>query len=258
MKNNRWEHFSPRAALRFNPTRSVSTYISYSQGFRASILDDLCRSGWMWVGPKIANPGLGPEQLENYEIGGTFWLSPRLSFSPSLYYAKGRDFLYYVATGEKIWGTRDIYRRENVSKVDMKGIEADIDYLPVNGLKINLNYSYNNPKIKNFTEKPELNDKMLTYAPKNQVKGYILWTGGIVDAMLRGRYKSRQFTTEDNTSSISGFTIWDAQVSKWFMRHRLYVGAEIINIFNNRHMNTKDYVSAGRLVNIKLALNLNR
>lgn len=258
LKNNRWEHFSPRAALRFNPTRSVSAYISYSQGFRASILDDLCRSGWMWVGPKIANPGLGPEQLDNYEIGGTFWLSPRLSFSPSFYYAQGRDFLYYVATGEKMWGTRDIYRRENVSKVDMKGIEADIDYLPVNGLKINLNYSYNTPQIKDFTEKPELNDKMLTYTPKNQVKGYILWTGGIVDAMFRGRYKSRQFTTEDNNSSISGFTVWDAQVSKWFLRHRLYAGAEIINIFNNRHMNTKDYVSAGRLVNIKLALNLNR
>lgn len=258
LKSNRWEHFSPRAALRFNPTKSISTYISYSQGFRASILDDLCRSGWMWVGPKIANPSLGPEQLDNYEIGGTFWLTPRLSFSPSCYYAKGKDFLYYVATGEKMWGTRDIYRRENVSKVDMKGIEADIDYLPVNGLKINLNYSYNVPKIKDFTEKPELNNKILTYAPKNQVKGYILWTGGIVDAMFRGRYKSRQYTAEDNSTSIPGFAVWDAQISRWFFHHRLYAGAEIINMFNNRHMNTRDYVSAGRLVNIKLALSINR
>ncbi|MDE6452087.1 MAG: TonB-dependent receptor, partial [Odoribacter sp.] len=133
LKNNRWEHFSPRAALRFNPVKAVSVYFSYSQGFRASILDDLCRSGWMWVGPKIANPELGPEQLDNYEIGGTFWLTPRLSFSPSFYYARGRDFLYYVATGEKMWGRMDIFRRENVSKVDMKGIEADLDFIPLNG-----------------------------------------------------------------------------------------------------------------------------
>lgn len=258
LKSNRWEHFSPRIALRYNPTPAISAYISYSQGFRASILDDLCRSGWMWVGPKIANPGLGPEKIENYEIGGTFRLLRNLSVSPSFYYAKGKDFLYYVATGEKLWGSMDIYQRQNVSKVDVKGIETDIDFTPLNGLKINLNYSYNNPKVKDFTQKPELNNKTLTYAPKHQIKGYILWTGGIVDAMVRGRYKTKQYTTEDNASSIAGFSVWDAQISKWFFRHRLYIGGEIINIFNNRHMNTKDYMSAGRLMNIKLAVNISK
>lgn len=198
----------PRVALRYNPTRAISAYISYSQGFRASILDDLCRSGWMWVGPKIANPELGPEQIDNYEIGGTFRLTKNLSFSPSLYYAKGKDFLYYVTTGEKMWGKRDIFQRQNVSKVDVKGIEADLNYIPFNGLKINLNYSYNNPKVKDFKEKPELNNKILTYAPKNQIKGYVLWTGGIADVMFRGRYKSKQYTTEDNSAAIDGFTIW--------------------------------------------------
>ena len=89
------------------------------------------------------------------------------------------------------------------------------------------------------------------------MKGYILWTGGIVDAMIRGRYKSKQYTSEDNSTSISGFTVWDAQISKWFFSRRFYVGAEMINVFNNRHMNTKDYISAGRLMNVKLAVNIN-
>lgn len=256
LKSNRWEHFSPRAALRFNPMAGFSAYLSYSQGFRASILDDLCRSGWMWVGPKIANPELGPEQIDNYEIGGNFRLFNGVTLSPSFYYAKGKDFLYYVATGEKLWGKRDIYQRRNISEVNVKGIEADLDITPVNGLKINLNYSYNDPKIKEFKEKPELNDKTLTYAPKNQVKGYVLWTGGFADAMLRGRYKSKQFTTEDNASSIAGFTVWDVQLSKWFFRHKLYVGGEILNLFDNRHMNTKDYMSVGRLMNIKVAISI--
>ena len=256
LKNNRWEHFSPKVALRFNPVRSVSAYLSYSQGFRASILDDLCRSGWMWVGPKIANPELGPERLDNYEVGGTFWLTSRLSLSPAVYYARGWDFLYYVATGEKMWGKMDIFKRENVSRVEMKGVEADVDYQPVNGLKINLNYSYNDPRVKDFGKKAELNGKVLTYAPRNQVKGYVLWTGGGVDVMFRGRYKSRQYTAEDNTASIAGFAVWDAQVSRWFLRHRLYVGADVINLFNNRHLNTQNYVSAGRLVNLKLAIHL--
>ena len=86
----------------------------------------------------------------------------------------------------------------------------------------------------------------------------MLWTGGIADVMFRGRYKSKQYTTEDNSAAIDGFIIWDAQVSKWFFDHRLYVGGEIINMFDNRHMNTKDYMSAGRLMNIKVAVNINR
>lgn len=258
LDNNRWDNFTPRVALRYNPITAVSVYLSYAQGFRASILDDLCRSGWMWVGPKIANPRLGPEKINNYEVGGKFQLRPNLSLSPAFYYAKGKDFLYYVATGEKLWGKRDIYQRQNISKVELKGLEADLDYTPVSGLRININYSYNHSAVKDFDEKTELNGKTLTYAPKHQIKGYLLWTGKTIDAMFRGRYKTKQYTTEDNTSSIAGFAVWDAQLSKRFFRNRLYVSGEILNIFNNRHMNTKDYRSAGRLANIKLAVNINK
>ncbi len=258
LPNNRWDNFSPRVALRCNPGPAVSVYLSYAQGFRASILDDLCRSGWMWVGPKIANPDLGPEKIDNYEIGGRFRVIPGLTLSPALYYARGKEFLYYVATGEKLWGKRDIYQRRNISKVNLKGLEADLDYTPVSGLKINVNYSYNHSEIKDFKEKPELNGKALTYAPGHQLKGYVLWTGKTIDAMLRGRYKTRQYTTEDNASSIAGFAVWDVQVSRRFFRNRLYVSGEILNLFDNRHMNTKDYRSAGRLANIKIAANINK
>lgn len=258
LKSNRWEHFSPRVALRYNPAEAISAYFSYSQGFRASILDDLCRSGWMWVGPKIANPELGPEQIDNYEIGGTYRVIKGLSVSSSFYYAQGKDFLYYVATGEKMWGKRDIFQRQNVSKVEVKGVEVDLDYMPFSGWKMNFNYSYNAPKVKHFGENPELNHKVLTYTPKNQLKGYLLWTGGVVDVMFRGRYKSKQYTSEDNSSYIKGFTVWDLQISRWFVQRRLYVGGEMINIFNNRHMNTKEYRSAGRLINVKLAVSINR
>ena len=204
------------------------------------------------------DPELGPEQIDNYEIGGTFRLIPGLSLSPSFYYAKGKDFLYYVATGEKMWGKRDIFQRQNISEVEVRGVEADLDYTLSGRWKMNLNYSYNIPEVKRFEKNPELNHKVLTYTPKNQLKGYILWTGGIADVMLRGRYKSRQYTSEDNSSYIEGFTVWDVQVSRWFVRRRLYAGGEVINIFNNRHMNTKEYRSAGRLINVKLAVSINR
>lgn len=258
LKSNRWTHYSPRVALRVNPNPYITGYLSYSQGFRASILDDLCRSGWMWIGPKIANPDLGPETLDNYEIGGTFHVLKNLSLAPSLYYAKGKDFLYYIATGEKMWGKRDIYQRQNISKVEVKGAEFDINYTSKIGLNANLNYSFNESKVKKFKENPELNNKILTYAPKHQVKGTIMWLGGFLDITLCGRYKTQQYTTEDNQSSIPGFSTWDIRASRWFGHNRFYIGGEIINIFDNRHMNTKDYISVGRLFNIKLAVNISK
>ena len=94
---------------------------------------------------------------------------------------------------------------------------------------------------------------MLTYAPEHQVKGTVMWTGRIVNATIRGRYKTKQYTTEDNLSFIPGFAVWDVQLSKWFFDRRIYVGGEVMNIFN-----TKDYISAGRLFNVKLAVNLMR
>lgn len=139
-----------------------------------------------------------------------------------------------------------------------KGIEADLNYNASFGLAVNVNYSYNESKVKEFDERPELNDKILTYAPKHQVKGSVMWTGGVVDATIRGRYKTKQYTTEDNESSIAGFSTWDVQLSKWFFERRLYVGGEIINVFDNRHMNTKEYMSAGRLMNVKLAIHLSK
>lgn len=258
LKNNRWEHLSPRAALRFKPVKAFSLYLSYSQGFRASILDDLCRSGWMWIGPKIANPDLGPEILDNYEIGWTFLFSPGLSLSSALYYARGKNFLYYIATGEKMWGKTDVYQRRNITEIEMQGAEADLRYLPLPGLTLSVNYTYNVPRINTFSERPELNGKTLTYAPRHMAKGSLLWTGGLADIMLRAQYKSEQYTTEDNTARIAGFTVWDIRISRWFFSHRLYSGGEILNIFNNRHMNTKDYISSGRLMNIKLAFHFRK
>lgn len=73
------------------------------------------------------------------------------------------------------------------------------------GLNVNLNYSFNESRIKKFKENPELNNKILTYAPKHQVKGTVMWLGGILDVTLCGRYKTKQYTTENNLSSIPGF-----------------------------------------------------
>ena len=258
LKNNRWEHLSPKVALRFNPSMQLSFYVSYAHGFRASILDDLCRSGWMWVGPKVANPELIPERLKQYELGGNWMISSRWSIASAVYYARGDDFLYYVATGEKMWGKREIYRRENVSRVELKGVELDVNYFPITGLKCHVNYTYNLPKVRAFQKQPELVGNQLTYSPKVQWKGYLIWTKNMIDVMLKGCYKSKQYTTEGNDSALPGFATWDCQLSCRFFQNQFILQAEILNLFDRRYMNTEQHISIGRVINLKWTLNINK
>jgi iron complex outermembrane receptor protein len=135
LTNNSWNALSPRLGFRFNFMKNISAYVNYSHGFRASILDDLTRTGWMWVGPKYANPDLGPESLDNFEAGIDYSLNKKMNLSATAWFSKGDDFLYYVSTGDSLWG-RPISIRENVSGITSQGFELDTKYRPTASIKL--------------------------------------------------------------------------------------------------------------------------
>ena len=53
--------------------------------------DDLCRTGWQYVGPKIANPNLDPETIDTFEIGSDWKVLNNLKMAASAFYSKGND-----------------------------------------------------------------------------------------------------------------------------------------------------------------------
>jgi iron complex outermembrane receptor protein len=206
----------------------------------------------MWVGPKYANPDLGPETIDNYEIGADLYLSTNLKISTSAYYAKGNDFMYYVTSGDELSPGRPIYRRENVTGVTLKGFEAELNYTPLRNLRLMASYAYSHSTIDKFEVRPDLENKYLTYVPKNRVSASILWQNKIVDISLRGLYKSKQFYTDDNSGIIDAYTTFDIQLSR---RLTPYLSAmlDIQDIFDNRHMQTQERISPGRLISAKIA-----
>ncbi|MCG8306685.1 MAG: TonB-dependent receptor [Cytophagales bacterium] len=252
LNDHTWSELSPRAGLRFNFIPEVSAYISYSHGFRASILDDLTRTGWMWVGPKYANPELGPESLDNYELG--LDLSPfgKLKISASAYYALGNDFLYYVATSDSLFG-RPVYRRENVSDAILKGIETEINYEPAPGLVLTAGYTHADSKIDGFTERPELEGNYLKYVPRHTAAASVFWKNGIVNASIRGLYKGAQFADDANTVELDPYFTCDLQISKQIMeRYRFSI--DVQDLFDGEHIETADYISPGRIISGRISL----
>lgn len=256
LKENSWTALSPRIGLKYTPAKIISGYISYSTGFRASILDDLTRSGWMWIGPKIANPDLGPENLNNFEIGFDLNPTSRLTFSPTVYYSLGNNFLYYVATGDSLWHSRPVYQRENVTQVNILGSELNINYELNDNISFSGNYTYNLTKISAFAKHRDLENKELTYSPKHQLKGNIYLETKIITTNISMLYKSRQFTNDSNTGTIDGYFTACLSISRSFIRDKLKTFIYFEDIFNNQHLETGEYLSPGRQLTVKLIIAL--
>ncbi|MBN2480478.1 MAG: TonB-dependent receptor [Bacteroidales bacterium] len=252
LTDHTWSEISPRLGLRFNFIREVSAYVSYSHGFRASILDDLTRTGWMWVGPKYANPDLGPESINNYETGLDITPVINMKISASAYYAKGDDMLYYVTTGDSLFG-RPIYIRENVTSVTMKGLEFEMNYELLNNINLLASYNYADSKIGTFAERPELVNKQLSYVPKHRASVTVLWRNKIVNLNIRGLYKGDQFGNDLNTEIIDSYVTFDAQLSR-SIKQNFTVSLDIQNILDNRHMETIDYIAPGRIMSCRMAV----
>ena len=252
LNNNTWTELSPRLGMRFNFIKAVSAYLSYSHGFRASILDDLTRTGYMWVGPKYANPELGPESLDNYEIGFDIFTVNKLQISTSAYYANGNDFLYYVATGDMLFG-RPIYKRENVTSVNIKGIEIETGYELSDNINILANYTFCDSKIAAFTERPELENKYLKYVPKHTASASLFWKNRILNTTLRGLYKGEQFADDVNAVKLDSYFTFDFQVSKQ-IKEKLIISLDVQDVFNNQHMETEYYISPGRILTGRITL----
>jgi len=250
LKKNRWWHVSPRISSRFTFAEWMSAYASYSQGFRASILDDLVRAGVMWGLYKEQNPDLRPEVLDNYEAGMDFKPLEDLSFSVTGFYSVGTDFLYYVKTGRTIVvgaSTKDLYKRDNVGRVLIHGAEADVKYLLLKGLSIFANYTYTISKIDNYNERKDLEDKYLSYSPKHQASAGLEWLNPYLNVNTVFNYKGSYYTDDTNTRElwISGYYTFDVnlwiKVGDWFGigDHGSFF-VKVQNVLNNRFINGKE------------------
>ncbi len=253
LKQHEWEAISPRLAVSYKTGQNSRIYLSYSRGFRASILDDLCRSGWMWIGPKIANPNLGPEKIDNFEAGADVKLSKDVKVTASAFYAKGHDFLYYVRTGDSLWGRRPIYQRQNVTEVEIRGFEFETKIAISPQFTFFTFYTFNESKIQSFAKNPELEGKHLKYTPEHQIKAGIFWSNKILNSGFNLIYKGKQYADDLNQTEIKPYVSLDLKFNKNLDEH-LNAFLQIQNLLDEQHMDNDFYLSPGRMISLGFKL----
>ena len=264
-----WNAFSPRISGQYKWNKRSRIYAMYSRGFRPSVLDDLCRSGRIKGGFKIANPALKPEYLNNYEVG--FDLKPfeKAVFATSVYYSKGKDFQYYITNGQTIemsFGERPIIIRSNISEVEIYGAEAELKYEVLPSLNAFANYSFTHSVILKYN-KISGNDT-INLAGKNltDVPDQIFTLGAdfihrIVNAGVYLRYTGPMYINDQNTWDeillsyrYPAFTTVDLKLWKPIAKH-YKVSVNVQNLFDVKFYDSKYAVCPGRFITAEFSVN---
>ena len=263
-----WGALSPRISLQYRPSDQLRVYGGYSRGFRPSVLDDLCRTGRIKGGLKVANPDLEPEYLDNFEVGGDFIPVKYVKVSASIYYSRGTDFLYYVSTGDSIdmgYGDRPIMIRSNISSVNIYGGEFDVSYSPTSQLTLFGNYAYCSAKISDYkplsvADLVSLEGKHLTDVPAHSFAAGAFLKSKILDAGLSCRYTGKMYVNDQNAYDdivqSNRYPAWftvDLKLSRELYRH-INASFNVQNIFDKKLYDSKGAVGPGRFITVNIGV----
>lgn len=256
-----WSALSFKLAINYKQSEILRHYFSIASGFNPPKLDDLCRSGKISKGIKVANPELKPEKLYNIEAG-TFITLDKLSIEPALYYSRGIDFHYLVNLGENVdLGSEvlPLLQKQNISDMEIIGAEINVKYQILNNLRLSTNYSYNYSTILKYhsMEGNDLSGKYAVEVPPHQFYAGLFYQFKNLNTSLSYRFTDEQWVDDANTQKVEGYSIFDFKMSYTLKKHfQVYV--DIQNLFDVEFVDRKGYPSPGRYVLLGLKINYNK
>ncbi len=247
-----WFALSPRVGVAWNFSASKSVYLSWSRGFRSGTLSDMCKTGDVNKGFKLANPGLSPESLDNFEVGSRLRFGGKFTLEPGVYLSLGHDFQYFVGTGDSLYTTgsklKPMIRRENIGEVMIYGAELKSLYQPNAHWEFLLNYSYSHSSVTLYQLGTyigkDLTGMSLIEVPDHILFGRVQWRNRFVTTVLGARYYSAEWVDDENTLRMDPYYVLDLKLYRTFLQ-RATVSLTIQNLLNNRFTDSKGMLNPG-------------
>ena len=246
-----WNAISYKFATNYSFSEKVRNYLSVATGFTPPKLDDLCRSGKISKGIKIANPELQPEKIFNIETG-TFITLHKLEIEPSIYYSRGKDFHYLVGLGDTVdigGEQRALLQKQNVSDVEILGAEINVKFQINQNLNLITNYSFNHSTIKDYKTSvgTELTGKYLAEVPPHLFYIGLYFNHKRLASSIAFRFIDEQWIDDENTLLVEKYSIVDFkisyQINKYFASY-----IDIQNLLDVEFVDRKGLSSPGRFI----------
>lgn len=249
-----WSTVSPSFGINWQALQSTSLYASLGQAFRAPILDDLTRSGFTRVGPKIANPELGPEKMIGLE-GGVRQIVGRTLIRVTGYYGWGRDIQEYVSTGETIFNGRfTLQQRQNLARVHFMGVEYSLHAPLMKTLDVRLSAAVTHTEIIDFPERPDLVGSKLEMNPEEVGRMVVTWMGPVTSSVTWELTGAQYYYNGNEKVKIPGYGIVHARVSRDLMKS-LRLDFDIRNILDRKYLQSVTTLDPGRFMMLSLNWN---
>ena len=253
--SSNWTAISPKLAVQYEISPAVKSYVSASTGFMPPKLDDMISSRKINKGFKEANPDLQPQTLTNIEAGFNTRPFKNAQFKTAGYYSLGKDFQYFVATGDLVDGQTEL-TRENIAAIEIVGAEFFFQYNFTENLTLKTNYSYNTSTIKDFDLEnysgDDLTGKQLVEVPWHQAFLGLFWKNKIVNATVIANYVGEEYADDQNILIIDDHLTLDVRLSRK-IHENLFFALDIQNIFDKVYIDKKQRLSPGRFILVELA-----
>ncbi|MFO7713670.1 TonB-dependent receptor plug domain-containing protein [Desulfosarcina sp.] len=232
--------FSPKLGIAWHPDDKTTLRASGGKGFRAPSLFELykvhVRGGGTYY--REANPDLEPEEIWSYDVGVERFLTDSLWGRVTFYQSFATDYIGDRLTGTGTFAggrTRYEYQLDNISEVDIYGVETELEWYARPGLTLFANYTYNISEVTEDEENADLEGNYLSNDPRHNVHfGFRYNNPKIVNISLIANYYADIYFDNENTLKESGYFTVDASVSRrFFERLTAYLNAE--NIFDEEY-----------------------
>ena len=177
----------------------------------------------------------------------------------SIYFSYGKDFQYFVATGEVIDNTSIVLKRENIGDVYINGFEITFKYQILNNTLFKSSYTYNHSEIIKFNAVNEtgvnLKGKHISEIPQHQLFVGIFNKNKIINSSLILNYVGEQWADEQNSSLIDNHLTLDLRLNREWNK-RISLSFDLQNIFDNEFIDKKGGLSPGRFFELELGIRI--
>ncbi len=263
--SNTEESFSPKIGIAWHPDDKTTVRASGGKGFREPSLFELykvhVRGGGTYY--REANPDLDPEKIWSYDIGIERFLTDRLWGRLTFYQGFAKDYIGDRLIGTGTFGkgkkkkTRYEYKLDNISDVDIYGIEAELEWHAQDNLTFFINYTFNISKIDEDKNNPELEGNYLPYEPRHQTHfGFRYNNLNLINISVTGNYYTDIYFDSENTFKEDDYFTMDVSISRQFFNFlTLYINIE--NLFDEEYPIFKrkgraDTIAPGTIINAGL------
>ncbi|MDZ7581637.1 MAG: TonB-dependent receptor [Deltaproteobacteria bacterium] len=232
---------------------------SGGKGFRAPSLFELykvhVRGGGTFY--REANPDLEPEEIWSYDVGVERFLTDSLWGRVTFYQSFAKDYIgdRLLRTVPFAGGTRTRfeYKLDNISEVDIYGVETEMEWYALPDLTLFANYTFNISEIKKDEDNADLEGNYLPNEPRHQTHfGFRYHNPRIVNVGVTANYYADIYFDNENTLKENGYFTVDASVSRrFFDRLTAYINVE--NLFDEEYpifksLSASDTIAPGLIV----------